>query len=347
MPDHASLRELDAELLERYLTGRCSLQESAAVRRYLMKNPQVEQALEGYLHALAGADGRPAPPEMEASWATLRDRLRAEDAARPLRVVPAKASPLFPSTRRGLRWVAAVAGLGIAAGGALMIRSGERAAVETPTVASRTYATPVRERAEFRLPDGTRVRLAPASRLRVAADFGVTRRDVYLDEGEAYFDVVHNSPRPFTVFAANSSVRDIGTAFAVRSLAAEARVRVVVREGVVALSGAGLLKAGDVGRLAANGTVSVQRNVRTDALLAWVDGRLAFEDAPLAEVVADLSRWHGVEVRLADSTLKQLLFTGDLHDAGATQGIETVAATLGLNVTHEGNLYSIARRSTH
>src|SRR5256885_1096045 len=60
-----------------------------------------------------------------------------------------------------------------------------------------TYVTAVRERSELRLPDGTRVRLAPASKLRVATDFGVERRDVYLD-GEAYFEVVHDEMRPFT-----------------------------------------------------------------------------------------------------------------------------------------------------
>ena len=39
------------------------------------------------------------------------------------------------------------------------------------------------------------------------------RRDVHLTRGEAYFEVVHNKARPFTVYANNYVVRDIGTAF--------------------------------------------------------------------------------------------------------------------------------------
>src|ERR1700676_3625297 len=73
--------------------------------------------------------------------------------------------------------------------GVVYERSSHHAAPVTP--ARRTYATVAGERAELRLSDGTRVRLAPASRLSVSADYGTDRRDVYLD-GEAYFDVVHD-----------------------------------------------------------------------------------------------------------------------------------------------------------
>jgi transmembrane sensor len=85
-----------------------------------------------------------------------------------------------------------------------------------PAPEPRTFTTAVAQRAEVRLIDGTRVMMAPGTTLRVAADFGSQRRDVWL-EGEAFFDVVHDRTRPFTVRAGSVSAHDLGTAFAVRS----------------------------------------------------------------------------------------------------------------------------------
>jgi ferric-dicitrate binding protein FerR (iron transport regulator) len=183
------------------------------------------------------------------------------------------------------------------------------------------------------LVDGTRIRLAPASRLRVAAAYGETRRDVYL-EGEAYFEVEHDVRRPFSVHAGNATARDLGTEFAVRSYQDDDAVQVVVRKGAVVLSQVGRLDAGDVGRLATNGTTSLTHRVRVDSLLGWLDGRLAFHDAPLASVLRELHRWHGTEVQLGDSTLGALPFTGVLTDASFRSSIGIVAATLGLRVRH-------------
>jgi transmembrane sensor len=200
--------------------------------------------------------------------------------------------------------------------------------------AARVYITEAAQRAELRLSDGTAVTLAPESRIRVAADFGTQRRDVYL-EGEAYFDVVHDTTRPFTVFAANASVRDIGTAFAVRSYSDDRAVRVVVSDGSVAMSGAGLLTAGDVGRLTADGRTTVRHGTDVEVLLGWVHGRLAFEDAPLAQVLSDLRRWYGVRAEVADSSLARLPFTGSLAGAAPSSAVDLVAATFGLRVRQE------------
>jgi len=52
-----------------------------------------------------------------------------------------------------------------------------------------------------------------------------------LDSGEAYFDVVHDAKRPFTVYAGNRRITDIGTKFSVFRNGDD--VRVTVREGRV------------------------------------------------------------------------------------------------------------------
>jgi transmembrane sensor len=208
---------------------------------------------------------------------------------------------------------------------------------------SHVYATSVGQRADVRLPDGTRMLVAPESRVRRAADFGIQRRDVHV-EGEAYFEVVHDSTRPFTVFAANTSTRDIGTVFAVRNYADEGVVRVVVAEGKVVMSGAGPLAAGDVGRLTAEGVASVRHGANAAALVGWTHGELAFEDAPLSQVLQDLRRWYGVDARVADPALGTLPFTGSLRGVPSAQGIELVAATLGLRLVRDGAQVVLSKR---
>jgi transmembrane sensor len=346
----------DPELLGRYLTGECSEAERAVVRRFLMANPDAARSLEQYLEHLDSAALRQPAPDSAASWDVLRRRLREADQAgsrdaesvsrdstpraAPLVAVtrerrPFTVLPLAPRVAWWRRRSVVAAALGVVAAGILATYEAQRLTNTAPPPRPRTYDTAEGQRADLELSDGTRVRIAPASRLRVAADFGIDRRDVYLD-GEAYFDVVHDATRPFTVYARNASAHDLGTGFSVRSYAEDAAVQVVVREGAVALSGVGRLAAGDVGRLTDEGAASVRRQVDVDALLGWLDGRLAYEDAPLGQVLQDLRRWYGVDARLADSTLAALPFTGTLAGLRSAAAIDLVAATLGLRARHTG-----------
>ncbi|MEO8620555.1 MAG: FecR domain-containing protein, partial [bacterium] len=199
------------------------------------------------------------------------------------------------------------------------------------TLDRNTYVTGAGERSDVLLADGTHVRLAPGSQVRVAADFGTARRDVYL-EGEGYFEVTHDESRPFTVYAGNTSVRDIGTSFSVRSYTADSAVQVVVREGEVAVAGVGRLRAGDIGRIASTGEATVQRSVDVDSHLSWTTGRLVYDDAPLGSVLDDLHRWYGVDVELADTTIARLPFTGTLANVAPNEAVAQVAATMGLLV---------------
>lgn len=329
--------EFALRILERTVTGDGSPADEAMLAAWIGDDPQ-RQHIVDRLRSQWGTV--PEAHDVDEGWARISPRLRpsvhrAEEEpapavrrhVRPLTVVPVSRRSPFRAVAAG----ALAASIAIAA---FWLGTSPRPASER--LAPRVYATPVGQQVDIRLPDGTQMRIAPESRVRLAADFGAQRRDVYV-EGEAYFEVTHDTSRPFTVFAGNTSTRDIGTAFAVRSYAEEGAVRVVVTEGKVVMSGAGLLAAGDVGRLTADGIATVQRKVDVAPLIGWTHGELMFEDAPLAQVLQDLRRWYGIDVRLADSALKALPFTGSLRGASAAQGVELVAATLGLRLTYDKN----------
>src|SRR5690242_19532321 len=282
----------DGELLDRYLAGETTEAETAMVRRYFMAHPDAARRIQRYLDRLEGADSRPRVPPPR-SWPARGAR-----------------SPL-PASRRRMLAVAAVIvlALGLSLGPRAIIKY--RLAGEAARTVPRVYVTAPRERAELLLSDGTRVRLAPGSQLRVAAEYGLDRRDAYLD-GLAYFEVAHDKRRPFTVFAHNASAVDVGTQFDVRAYPEDSAVNLVVRSGSVVLSGVGRLHAGDVGQLSMSGEARRWRSTSND--LAWLDGRLAYRDAPLGRVLQDIRRWYDVEARVANPQLAALPFTGVLTE---------------------------------
>lgn len=343
MAERQGFEEITPELLDRYLAGEGTEGENATVRRFLMARPDAARSIRELLQRLDGEAGRPAVPDARDSLAAVRDRMRhaAPPGAR-------RRSPLFtrlPVQERTPRWMrrvrlgAAVAA--VAAAVAFVADALTRPATVTlPRVEWRTYATNHGESAELRLVDGTRVRLAPASQLRIPSDYGETRREVHL-EGEGYFDVVHDTQRPFAVRARNALAEDLGTAFSVRSYAEDHAVQVVVREGAVDLQGVGRLEPGDVGRLAPDGESMIRHGVDVDSMLAWLDGRLVFDNAPLADVALALERWHAIEVRLSDTTLARIPFTGALTNSSADAAVRLVAATLGLRVHRSGQLVTL------
>src|SRR4029079_3459755 len=96
--------------------------------------------------------------------------------------------------------------------------------------------------------------------------------------GDAWFAVVHDAGKPFTVRAANAVIVDIGTPFTVKSDAPDG-VIVSVTEGSVALqqvntkTGQGVvLKAGDRGLLTPGGESLPNRAAAPADDAAWLQG---------------------------------------------------------------------------
>ena len=340
MPDRPEFDGVDAELIGRYLSRETSEDETTLVRRWLMAHPEAAERLRVFLARLDDEAARPSAPSVDADWSALQARIRAHEGEEDRSAVVHAESAVATAPVRTTPWwrrgrTLAAAGVLIAAGlayGTLV----DRVPTARPSTTDRnTYVTGSGERSDLLLADGTRVRLAPGSQVRVAADFGTARRDVYL-EGEGYFEVVHDETRPFTVYAGNTSVRDIGTAFSVRSYAADSAVQVVVREGEVAVAGVGRLRAGDMGRVSSTGEATVRRAVDLDSKLSWTSGRLVYADAPLGTVLDDLGRWYGVNVELGDTADAHLPFTGTLANVAPNEAVAQVAATMGLLVQVDG-----------
>ena len=165
------------------------------------------------------------------------------------------------------------------------------------------------------LPDGSRVALNVDSELQVR--YYPRRRETVLDQGEAFFQVAADRSRPFTVDSGASQIRVVGTAFNVR--AGPPALVVKVLEGKVELRPDRHAADGRRLLLGAGAGMSVDARDGSQHPLAagadtvgdWRSGQMVFQQATLAEVAADLSRYLGQPVRVdGDARLAALSVSG-------------------------------------
>jgi transmembrane sensor len=230
------------------------------------------------------------------------------------------------------RWLplAAAAGLAAAVLGGYLAWS-----LAARSVVSQSYASAVAQNRDIVLPDGSRVALGGASRM--ALRFSGERRQVELSEGEAFFEVVHDSAKPFVVKVGAVTVRDVGTAFDVRRTGE--RVSIAVTEGRVQIAAgpgsADMLEAVAGQQVAydpATASMRVSPLVPGQAT-AWRDDRLAFDDEPLSVVVANLNRYSPRPVRIADAGLERLAFTGTIKLESIDRWLDALPQVLPVQVS--------------
>jgi transmembrane sensor len=254
----------------------------------------------------------------------------------------ATAQPSFPKRRRTVVWATAAAVVIVAAGGAAVARHAIQARAlhvvdEKITGGAQTIAG---QRTLVTLPDSSVAILGPASTLRYTFNRGA--RDVVL-EGMAEFRVVHDTSRRFSILARNAVVTDIGTEFVVRAYESDSSVRVAVVSGVVSLESAAspdgriLLRANEVGGFENGGRPEIVRAADASRYTEWVGGRLAFENESLGRVAVELSRWFGVNVRVASPALARRRVSGIYAQPTLNHVLDALAASLGATYAQSGS----------
>ncbi|MBO9669553.1 MAG: FecR domain-containing protein [Sphingobium sp.] len=177
--------------------------------------------------------------------------------------------------------------------------------VQQPQVQEVRFQTPVGARKIINLADGSRIELNTQSVVRAAVDD--KRRDVWLDSGEAYFEVTHREGEPFVVHAGKRTITVLGTKFSVRR--DRDRVTVNVIEGRVRVddgqnrdTSAAIITAGDTAIARGESTlIAAKSEERVENALAWRDGMLTFNLVPLSEAAAEFNRYNRTQLSVDPS----------------------------------------------
>lgn len=325
--------DMQWELAAKYLSGEGSAAERRRFEQWLAEDPQRSAMLDSLRPYFVARAPVRAQVDVDAAWAAMAARMDKE----PLAVESGRPRARPLSHIRWRQW-------GLAAAAVLVVAAGSLVAVRNLSNADRlTVATGPGEKRAITLADGSRIVVAPLSRLEMAG-----RRSARL-AGEAYFVVVHDSRRPFRVETEDATIEDLGTSFVVRTGSAREPTFVAVDEGVVALAPAAA--PGGTGTLilreGESGTVSSAGAVRGDSAawsrgLAWTRGEIVFDGLPLREVGRELNRWFGITVVLADPSLEQRTLTARLSGENVDEILEAIDRSLGVTHVRSGDTVRFA-----
>lgn len=227
--------------------------------------------------------------------------------------------------------------LSLAAGGWLLRR-------EAPTVTRIAAAKGVRK--EVRLADGSRLTVNTESQLRVAVNH--VDRKVWLDRGEAYFQVAHDAGHPFEVIAGDRRITVLGTRFAVRRDGQT--VRLTVTEGRVRFENANYESGGEAIVVAGGIAVARGRSLlladRPPAaiadMLSWRRGVLTFDQTTLSDAVAEFNRYNRRQLRVVDDRAARLRIGGSFDATNADAFARLLHSAFGLEVTESGDTLTIS-----
>lgn len=161
------------------------------------------------------------------------------------------------------------------------------------------------------LADGTKVWLNAESELNYPDAFTRDVRKVTLS-GEAYFEVVKDTARPFYVKVGDMEVKVLGTSFNIsaypgckrQTTLVEGRVAVGLKQQHVVITPGQQVTETPEG-------LKISR-VNVGNYVAWKERRFVYEDKLLEEVLEDLQRWYDVEVFIANDGIRDLHLTANL-----------------------------------
>ena len=234
---------------------------------------------------------------VEAAWSRA-DRLRA------LREAPPTRDRLKPILKF------------VAGGTALAAAIGVFALANSTPPDEKVYTTGTGGRETLTLRDGSQIELNTNTSLRIVSD--AHSRTVWLDSGEAYFQVVHNPNVPFVVQAGRGRVTDIGTKFLVRRNNDSLRVSLI--EGKAEFEGGygrdeqkATLHPGDVLVATAHSLSLSQKPAQEISdTLGWRRGLIILRHTTLAEAAAEFNRYNVTKIVITDPKIAQLNVNGAL-----------------------------------
>ncbi|WIT13316.1 FecR domain-containing protein [Paucibacter sediminis] len=266
------------------------------------------------------------------AWLRLDQAWRRADRLRALQAAPSPVSsrpsprPWWQQQRRAIG--GALAGLGL-----LALVLAVQVVAPLRGNDAQSYATARGQREAVALADGSRLTLNTATKLRTAVT--AKQREVWLEQGEAFFDIAHDASRPFVVHAGRQTVTVLGTKFSL--LREGERLRVAVLEGRVQVQAeqsrpAVLVRDDTAVAEASNVLVSRQTSQQVNAALSWLQGKLVFDQVSLAEAASQFNRYNRKQLVITDAAAARIGIGGVFDANNAEAFARLLHAGFGLQV---------------
>lgn len=237
-------------------------------------------------------------------------------------------------------------------------------------VAESEVSTKNGSRSKITLPDGTQVWLNSDSKLVYDNEhFGNGTREVSLT-GEAYFDVVKNTAKPFIIHTQKINIKVLGTAFNVKAYPEDKLTETSLIRGKIEVTIKN--RPNDKIILSPNEKLVVENNEIVDRKVkalpagrtelpedtvppqvsvnklvpsasdksivetAWVNNRLVFRDESFEEVAVKMERWYNTEIEIQGEELKQQHLNGVFMSESVTQALDALKISIAFKYRLEG-----------
>lgn len=196
------------------------------------------------------------------------------------------------------------------------------------------------------LPDSSVAWLNAASRLRIQSAFDQPLREVFLDEGEAFFEVKKNPAQPFVVHTASLDIRVLGTSFNVRSYKEAPEIKVSVSTGRVAVNQRNrqLAVLTSDQQLKYNRQTGAYSQLTVDAgnERAWREGNIYLRQATFNELALTFKNTYGMLLHAGTPEIQNYRFTLRLNSSlPVDEAMNLIQAIHNTNYRKEGNTITL------
>jgi len=354
-----------AELIHKFLEGKCDVEEHKIVMEYFEKNPE---EWDKYLS--------------EAEWDqfTSNDRIHPTESERLFEAISAET---FKKERRISKWKR----LAVAASIILMLGLG------WIWMANRNNIVPATAKVEeqkndivipslhreinnsgkdkkISLEDGSYIMLSANSEVSYALPFTATNRDIILT-GKAEFKVAKDKSRPFTVFSGNISTTALGTRFVVSDYPQSDNIYVTLYEGKIVVKDVGEQKGKmddcylvpwqqlvynkmkNTASLSDLNSKNIIAKKNSDRFKTGVDNPsmphkegswYMFNNQPLYEVLNELEQMYNVEIVYSKKDVAKIYFIGEFKKSDTIETIlQKITFSNGLTVAKQGEKFVISK----
>jgi len=189
--------------------------------------------------------------------------------------------------------------------------------VKNETLAWFETEVPLGSQSKITLPDQSIVWINAGSTLRYSNEFNDKNREIYLD-GEAYFDVVTDTLKPFIVKSGDVDIRVLGTRFNVKAYKDDAMLDVSLVSGKVNVAFQNRDDQINEVELQPNRMLSYNKDIEAVTMsevngeyaYEWTKGIFRFNEQYFGQLAKVLERKYNVRIYIESERLKEEVFTG-------------------------------------
>lgn len=317
--------KIDAKLLQKYGSDSCTEEEKIAVEQWLAaEEPDVQEVEE--LTELDGAF----------LWKNITEQVQHSGATSPKRHRSA-------SRILGLPWaIAASLLLAISIGSIWFFLQHANTKQET-SLAMKEIRVPKGKKMRIVLPDQSIVHLNADSKLSYGEPFigdEGTGRLVSL-QGEGFFEVAHDSLRPFIIETASTRTEVLGTKFNLQQYANETAANLQVTQGrvrfsdrtqhnnlIVTVNEAALFNAGQLSK----------ETIDATQVSSWMNNVIRFPNNTLEEAATIIARWYNVDVKFEDDSLRKKRIKASFDNPSMEELLKEINYLLNINAHYSGGI---------